>query len=138
VDWADRGDRLMLMDSWTKGGRERQVPIRTPAQCELLEQVKQLAGQWSLIPRTKTYDGQLQRFKAQCMKAGIHKVHGLRHHYAQKRFRELTGWVCPAKGGPASKALSPEQKAVDREARATISAELGHSREQITAVYIGR
>jgi site-specific recombinase XerC len=138
VDWADRGDRLMLMDSWTKGGRERQVPIRTPAQRDLLEEVKQLVGQWSLIPRTKTYDGQLQRFKAQCMKAGIHKVHGLRHHYAQERYRELTGWACPAKRGPAAKTLDPEQRSIDREARAIISAELGHSREQITAVYIGR
>ena len=27
--WADRGDRLVLKDSWTKGGRERQIPIRT-------------------------------------------------------------------------------------------------------------
>jgi hypothetical protein len=27
---------------------------------------------------------------------------------------------------------------VDREARLTISAELGHEREQITAVYLGR
>jgi site-specific recombinase XerC len=124
--------------SWTKGGRERQVPIRTPAQRDLLEEVKQLVGQWSLIPRTKTYDGQLQRFKAQCMKAGIHKVHGLRHHYAQERYRELTGWACPAKRGPAAKTLDPEQRSIDREARAIISAELGHSREQITAVYIGR
>lgn len=138
VVWADRGDRLVLMATWTKGGRERQVPIRTPAQRELLEEIKELVGQWSLIPRTMTYYGQLQRFKAQCMKAGIHKVHGLRHHYAQERYRELTGWACPAKGGPAAKTLNPEQRTIDREARATISAELGHSRTQIVGVYVGR
>ena len=28
--WADRGDRLVLKASWTKGGREREIPIRTP------------------------------------------------------------------------------------------------------------
>ena len=44
----------------------------------------------------------------------------------------------PAAGGPSAKQLSPEQKAVDREARLTISRELGHEREQITAVYLGR
>jgi integrase len=27
--WADRGDHLQLKASWTKGGRERTVPIRT-------------------------------------------------------------------------------------------------------------
>jgi hypothetical protein len=25
--WADRGDRLVLKDSWTKGGRAREIPI---------------------------------------------------------------------------------------------------------------
>lgn len=28
---ADRGDRLWLKGSWTKGGRGREVPIRTEA-----------------------------------------------------------------------------------------------------------
>ena len=51
---------------------------------------------------------------------------------------ELTGWKAPAAGGPTSKQLSPEQKRIDREARLTISRELGHEREQITAVYLGR
>ena len=27
--WADRGEHLHLKASWTKGGRERTVPIRT-------------------------------------------------------------------------------------------------------------
>jgi site-specific recombinase XerC len=30
--WADRGDKLVLKGSWTKGGRPREVPIRTPYQ----------------------------------------------------------------------------------------------------------
>jgi aminoglycoside phosphotransferase (APT) family kinase protein len=54
------------------------------------------------------------------------------------RYRELTGWAAPAAGGPRSKDLTPEQRELDREARLTISAELGHEREQITAVYLGR
>jgi integrase len=45
--WADRGDHLQLKASWTKGGRERTVPIRTAAQRALLEQAKQLAGSGS-------------------------------------------------------------------------------------------
>jgi hypothetical protein len=50
----------------------------------------------------------------------------------------LTGWKAPAAGGPTSKQLSPEQKTIDRQARLTISRELGHEREQITAVYLGQ
>lgn len=84
------------------------------------------------------YVGQLNRFKAQTARAGIDHVHGLRHAYAQARYEQLTGWKAPAAGGPSSKQLSPEQKAVERKARLSISRELGHEREQITAVYSGR
>jgi hypothetical protein len=51
-----------------------------------------------------------------------------------------SGWrrAAPAAGGPRSKDLTPEQRELYREARLTISAELGHEREQITAVYLGR
>ncbi|WP_232059106.1 phage integrase N-terminal domain-containing protein [Kineobactrum salinum] len=48
--WADRGDHLHLKASWTKGGRERTVPIRTREQRALLEQAKRLAGVGALIP----------------------------------------------------------------------------------------
>ena len=44
----------------------------------------------------------------------------------------------PADGGLASEVLTPEQKAHDRQARLIISRELGHEREQIIAVYLGR
>jgi site-specific recombinase XerC len=136
--WADRGERLVLQASWAKGGRERDIPIRNAQQRELLNEARALAGRGSLIPKPMTYAEQLQRFKAQCSKAGIRHVHGHRHQYAQARYQELTGWRCPAQGGPHSRQLLPEQKALDRQARLTVSAELGHSREQITAVYLGR
>jgi hypothetical protein len=43
-----------------------------------------------------------------------------------------------AAGRLRSRELTAEQKVIDREARLTISAELGHEREQVTAVYLGR
>jgi len=135
---ADRGDWLVLAPSWTKGGRAREIPIRNEQQRQVLEEARQLAGRGSLIPKASTYVQQLQRFKSQCMAAGIQHVHGHRHQYAQERYRELTGSACPAQGGPTSRQLTPEQKAIDRESRLRISAELGHSREQITAIYLGR
>jgi uncharacterized protein GlcG (DUF336 family) len=54
------------MDSWTKGGREREIPISTPEQRALLDAAKALAGGGSLIPKKLTYVEQLNRFKDQC------------------------------------------------------------------------
>ncbi len=92
----------------------------------------------SLIPPDKTYAEQLRLFEHKCTTAGIHRVHGFRPQNAQMRYRELTGWAAPAAGGPKSRELTAAQKAVDREVRLTISTELGHEREQVTAVYLGR
>ncbi len=136
--WADQADRLRLKDSWTKGGRYRELPIATAEQRAALDAAKDLAQGTSLIPAHMRYRDQLQRFRAQCDKAGIGGVHGLRHQYALSRYEALTGWKCPAAGGPNSKQLTASQKARDRAARLTISAEMGHGREQITAVYLGR
>lgn len=136
--WADRGDMLVLKSTWTKGGKERTIPIINETQRELLNQAKALADKGSLIPVEMSYKDQLNRFKAQTAFAGIDRVHGFRHAYAQARYVELTGWKAPAAGGPTSKQLSPEQKAIDRQARLLISRELGHEREQITAIYLGR
>ena len=135
---ADRGNRLVLQASWTKGGRAREIPIFTLAQRQVLEAAKELAGRGSLIPADQSYVQQLKRFVYQCGKASIDHVHGHRHAYAQRRYLELTGRLCPAAGGLRAKELTSAQKRIDREARLTISAELGHNREQITAVYLGR
>jgi len=137
-EWADRGDRLALKDSWTKGGRAREIPILNERQRAVLDEAKQFAGNGSLIPADKSYKEQMNRFKAQCQAAGIFHVHGHRHHYAQERYRELTGWPCPAQGGPKSKALTLDQKGLDHKARLTISNELGHGRRNIVSVYCGK
>ena len=135
---ADQGSVLELQASWTKGGRPREIPIRTDEQIGLLAEAKALVGSGSLIPAELTYVQQLRRFEHHCAKAGINRVHGHRHQYAQTRYRELTGWAAPAAEGPTSKELSAEQKAVDHEARLQISRELGHEREQVVAIYCGR
>jgi len=89
--FADRGDHLVLKASWTKGGRERAIPVRTEAQRDVLN-----------------------------------------------RARLLAGWKAPVAGGPESKALTSEQREADRRARLTISRELGHEREAVTAAYCGK
>ena len=42
--YADRGDRVGLKASWTKGGKAREIPIRTAEQREVLNRTHQLAG----------------------------------------------------------------------------------------------
>jgi len=134
---ADQGDHLVLQASWTKGGKARTVPVRTEEQRQVLESAKRLAGQGALIPRGKLYIEQLRIYERHTANAGLSKMHGLRHAYAQRRYEELTGWLCPANGGPASKTLNPDQKQIDRDVRLKVSLELGHNRAQITAVYVG-
>lgn len=136
--YAIQGDHIRLKSSWTKGGRARTVPITNDDQRRLLEEAKTLVGGGTLIPLHLNYVQQLHRYEKQTKQAGLSKLHGLRHGYAQRRYLELTGWVCPAAGGPRSKELTPDQRALDQHARAAISNELGHAREAISAVYLGR
>ena len=136
--YAIQGDHIKLKSSWTKGGRARTVPIRNDEQRALLREVAAFAKGGALIPPKLRYVEQLHRYERQLRNARLQKLHGLRHAYAQRRYQELTGWQSPAAGGPASKSLSSDQRALDKGAREIISRELGHSREQISAVYLGR
>jgi integrase len=136
--YADRGEHLTLKASWTKGGKARDIPIRTDAQREFLNRAQQLAGRGSLIPPNRNYVQQLRIYEGHTSRAGLSKLHGLRHSYAQQRYQELTGTPCPAAGGPVSAELTPAQKETDTAARLTISRELGHEREAVTAIYLGR
>lgn len=136
--YADRGDHLALKGSWCKGSRPRIVPITTPEQRAVLDQAHRLAGKGSLIPAHKSYIQQQRVYEGQCKAAGLHRMHGLRHKYAQARYEALTGWRAPAAGGPTAKMLTPEQRLQDLHARQIISYELGHERLQVTAIYLGR
>ncbi len=137
---ADKGNHIELQASWCKGGRARNVPVLTPEARYWLEESKKLVKhpEQSLIPEGKTYIQQRYLYDKQTRLASIKHAHGLRHAYAQERYKLLTGWDCPKCGGFTSKELSKEQKGIDYAARMTISEELGHSREQITVNYLGR
>lgn len=136
--YADKGDRLVLKPSWTKGGRGREIPIRTAAQREVLDRAHALAGNGSLIPLALQYIEQLKQYEGQTQAAKLSKMHGLRHAYAQARYEELTGWPAPLAGGPTRSELTREQRIRDQEVRLEISKELGHGRGQIMVDYLGR
>lgn len=135
---ADQGNYIRVKGSWTKGGRPRAVPVRTEGQREILDRARDLAGSGSLIPSHRSCVQHLRVYENSTNRAGFSKLHGLRHAYAQERYEALTGWKSPVTGGFNRKSLSQEQRGQDREARLVISRELGHEREQVTAVYLGR
>lgn len=109
---ADQGNQLYLQGSWTKGGRERYISILTPEQRIWINEAKALVQYQnnSLIPTETNYKSYRERFKKRCQRVDINKRHGLRHDYAQKRYQELTGFPCPAKGGLSKHQMTQEQK----------------------------
>lgn len=136
--YADKGNSIILKGTWTKGGKQREIPILTVHQREILDKAYKLVGRGSLIPSDRNYIQQLKIYERHTAAAGLSKMHGLRHTYAQERYFALTGFQSPAAGGPKSCELTNEQKYSDKEARLCISKELGHEREQVTTVYLGR
>lgn len=136
---ASIGNAIELKASWCKGGRARTIPITSDYQREVLTRAAALAGKGgSMIPPDKTYVAWLSTYKEATRTAGARRLHGLRHGYAQARFEALAGFKSPAAGGPSKAQLTPEQREIDLRVRLQISAELGHGREEVTAVYLGR
>jgi len=134
---ADKGDKIALKPSWTKGGRYREIPIFTERHRELLNEVHDAAGDGSLIPDDKIYIEHRKSFEYQTLKVGMSNLHGLRHNYAQWRYKSLTGKPCPKASGTPLKALTEAERLADRDARMTIAEELGHGRIDVTKAYLG-
>jgi integrase len=125
-----------LKGSWCKGGRPRTVPITDDAQRVLLAQVSALVGSGSLIPAHLKYVDQLRKYEYACSIVGLHKLHGLRHAYAQDRYTELSGLEAPVnREGEVS--LTAGEREVDTASRLAVSRELGHNRVDVVGAYIG-
>ena len=133
----DRGDRIRLKGSTTKGGRPRDVPVRDAAQRTLLDEARRLVESGALIPPDRNYRRQLRVYESQTREAGLYRMHGLRHYYAQLRYEEITGWKAPAAGGPRQRSLEGAQRRIDTQARKAIARELGHDRTVVVGVYCG-
>jgi hypothetical protein len=128
---------LALNSSWTKGGVGRTILIRNETQLNAIKNAISVANSKSLIPTDKSYIQQRRSYDNVTREQGYYNLHGLRHAYAQTRYKELTGWKCPINGGPTKRELNLYQRELDHHARLRISQELGHSRASITKNYIG-
>ncbi len=129
---------IILKASWTKGGKKRSVPITTKQQQMALFIASATAGKGGLIPSDLNYKQQLKVYERQTLEAGFRNTHGLRHQYAQDRFKVLTGFACPLVGGKCWQEMNEKERQLDRQARYVISHELGHHRLSISDTYLGR
>ncbi len=132
---VETAKHIRLKESWTKGGRARVIPITSDKQRQELKAALALAKDGSLIPPEKTYKAHLATWEKVTNALEIGQTHGLRHGYAQDRYLQLMGFPCPAVGG--YRELTELEKAKDHDVRMQISEELGHSRINITSVYLG-
>ncbi len=136
---AQQKHSIILKDTWCKGKRSREISITTELQKVLLADIKKEVGKASLIPINKQYVYQMNQYANTVRKdvIGIEKGHGLRHNYAQNRYKALSGNECPVRGGMRQKSMNKEERQFDKAIRLQISKELGHAREQITSIYLG-
>ena len=144
-DAIQRNNYITLSPSWTKGGIGREVPITSLAQREWLMRVDEAVnpGQ-SLIAEGCSYKDQLNKYAFQTRRMRLRKLHGLRHAYAQRRYRELTkyfdpnnqGWECPFNGGKTVDLMTNQESSIDFKVRSILTRELGHSRLNILKSYL--
>lgn len=138
---ADQGDHLAIKDVWTKGGRSRVIPITTRSQRDLLNRIWQYSKEYkmqSMIPVGTTYKQQKNKLQNEQYRVGVKNIHGLRHQYAQDRYKVLVGYDCPKVDKNTRKFnMTKEEIECEKAIRLLISEELGHSRINITNAYLG-
>ncbi len=146
-------DGRILVSSGTKGGRERVLLDVSPNARAAIEFARSLVtSRGSLIPADmreaqwrKLVYSTLARLGITRAGAGA-SMHGNRHHYAQARYQQLTGFPPPCKF-PDKEAFrtNAERMAgaawlkLDQDARQIIKVELGHGpdRDSVVSQYLG-
>lgn len=138
ISKAEYETHIKLIRSWTKGGRERIVPIIKETQRELLNEIREYASNSSLVPAHMSYAQYLSHRKYVIGGIGLRETHGLRYHYAQQRYIKLAkGLQPPRLGGLFYSKLTDQEKELDLNARLIVSSELGHTRADIARTYLG-
>jgi hypothetical protein len=137
VRQLERGETIRI-EQGTKGGRPRELVITRVSQRNAIECAALIQGRdRSMIPREQTWkswrQGELRNIAQTLgpLTGETRPIHSLRAAYATERYMDLTGQRPVAFGGPRL------EREVDREARLTISTELGHNRLNVAVAYIG-
>ena len=126
----------ITVDAGTKGGREREVPITSPAQVEALQRAATAQGaDRSMIPADQSWsqwrEGELREARELVQAATGGGLHDLRAAYACERYESLAGHAAPCTGAAI------QDKDRDAAARMAVAEELGHGRIDVVAEYVG-
>lgn len=142
----DFGSHLQIFPGMGKGGRWRNIPIKSPAQRFLLEYVKArseknkpLGWEYSAGGKAVTLEQNVRRYENLMAALGFTKSqlgvtgHGLRAQFAENH--ALLYGLMP----PSLNVLPQVQSRVDRDVVVNKLAQaLGHSRKSVMAAYIGK
>lgn len=138
---ATRHGAVIVLEG-TKGGRDapRWIPIGEAQRQALANALAARPdGSPNLIAPHERYaqlaisrGGEIAQGRAILQQHGLPGYHDARAGYACERYERLTGCPAPAIAGQR---LAPPD--LDRQARATISAELGHGRLDVLTAYVG-
>ncbi|NHC07896.1 integrase domain-containing protein [Azonexus fungiphilus] len=139
---VEGGTQLEIHEG-TKGGRTRRVPIMTDDQRDIVNWARRVAvaGNSNRLRWVDCTWKQAQNrfYHLIRFRLGITRklkgitAHGLRHGYAQGRYRQETGMPSPVEGG----ALGRIDRQSHHDASITVSRALGHGRIDVTASYYG-
>ena len=126
----------ITVDAGTKGGREREVPITSPAQVEALQRAATAQGaDRSMIPADQSWsqwrEGELREARELVQAATGGGLHDLRAAYACERYESLAGHAAPCTGAAI------QDKDRDAAARMAVAEELGHGRIDVVSEYLG-
>jgi len=133
-------ERRVNITQGTKGGRgkvvDRWVPVTPQALGSLLRAAVLQQGARNLIPGDQSYrvwrDHVYGIWNRVARGENLKGFHDLRAAYACERYQSLTGVPAPVVAGERL-----ADRDTDREARRVIAHELGHSRIEIVAAYVG-
>lgn len=138
---ATRHGAVNVIDG-TKGGRDapRWVPVGDAQRQTLANALAaRPEGSRNLIAPGESYaqlaisrSGEITRGREILKQHGLPGYHDSRAAYACQRYEQITGRPAPAVAGER---LAPKDQ--DRQARAVISAELGHGRIDVLVSYVG-
>lgn len=133
-------DTYLRIHAGAKGGRQRFIPISTPARIAAIVYAQQVAAHSDahLGHSGARLKQTLRRFHYVLAKHGITAkalgitAHGLRHEALIDHYQSLTGAAPPIRGGGAL------PKEIEGPARAAVAALAGHARVRVSDAYLGR
>lgn len=135
-----QADTYVWVRQGAKNGRQRFVPLNTPAKVAALELAQSVVDAsdahlgdpaFDLRHNLRRFDYVIEKFGITSRVLGV-TAHGLRHEALIEEFVARTGQQPPVRGGAV---VDPE---VEREARQAVAQLAGHMRQRASSAYLGR